>query len=252
MSYRRAAFTFDSEFEWPEGYRRVDSAGLTRFQYWVSYMPLWDPDRPVGSFSKGILYQPGEIARPFTLPWRTTRFCHYAIPLQLLVEFDIATRSWWDFFAIPDKGDTLTFKKWIEGRVVYNARDSLYFLPDEPKEVTKKAFNGFFSLVVQNTNYLSLTYNCDTVPETHLLPGDLLIAHDDRGRSGVVYIIMCVVLNDSGNRLYLVGTGCEDACDFHIPLFNDRKDYPWIDLETMKSLVPEAFAHKGFYRLKGQ
>ncbi len=251
MSYRGTALTFDTEFDWPEGYQRVDSASLSPFQYWVSYMPLWSRSRAVGSYSRGLLYRPEEITRPFNLPWRTLRFNQRAVAFQILAEYTLVTADWWEFKVLPDKGDTLTFKRWLEGKVVFNARDSLYFLGDEPREPSETEFNRFFSLVSENTDFWSLRRHTDSVAEDNILPGDMLYAHDERGRKGVLYIVMCVIENDADEKLYIVGNGCERACDFHIRLFNDQKDYPWITLDKMKELIPSEFTHRGFMRFKG-
>ena len=78
----------------------------------------------------------------------------------------------------------------------------------------------------------------------------MLVAHDEKGRKGLVHIVMCVVVNEEGERLFVIGTGCEEACDFHVPLFNDKKDYPWITLEILKSLAPKEYPNTGFFRFK--
>ena len=57
------------------------------------------------------------------------------------------------------------------------------------------------------------------------------------------------VENKEKERLFLVGTGCPEVSDFHIPLFNENEDNPWITLETVKSLAEE-YPVRGFYRLK--
>ena len=250
MSYQGVPKTFDTEFEWPEGYRRVDSTDLTDFQYWVSYMPLWGTARPVGAPNKGLVYRPEEITRAYNLPWRTVAFYDNIIPYQLLVEYQLANGSWYDFKVAPVSGDTMTFKRWLEGRVVYSASDSLYFIPADPREATEDEFNRFFSMVGRNTDYLSLSRNCDSVADSDVLPGDLLIGRSERGDEGRVYIVACVLVNDEGEKLYGVATGCPDGCDLHIPLFNGRRDYPWITMETLKELIPEELTRKGFFRLK--
>lgn len=249
MTYRGAALTFDSEFEWPEGYDRLDSAQLSPYQYWISFLPLWNPARPVGATKVGILYNPDQITRPINLPWRSTGFFDYIIPIQLKAEFDIATKTPFDFVIKQKKGVDLKFKEWLEGDIVFNARDSLYFVPaKEKREANNTEFNRFFGLVTQRSTYASLVDNCKPVADTNLRPGDMYIAHDEGGLNGKVYVVMCVIQNKEGDRKYIVATGGSDPCDFYIPLFSDRKDYPWISLDQVKALITDEYPTKGFYR----
>lgn len=249
MTYRGAALTFDSEFEWPEGYDRLDSAQLSPYQYWISFVPLWNPARPVGSPKVGILYKPNEICRPINLPWRSVSFFDFTIPLQLMAEYDIARNAPFEFSVRQKYGVDLTYKKWLEGDVVFSARDSLFFVPaKEKREPSPDQFNKFFGLVTQRSTYASLVANCKPVAESDLKPGDMYIAHDVDGLKGKVYIVMCVIRNEAGDKKYIVATGGTAACDFYIPLFNDRKDYPWISLDQIKALIPDEYPVKGFYR----
>jgi hypothetical protein len=250
MTYRGTALTFDSEFEWPEGYSRLDSSAMTPFQYWVSYVPLWNPARPVGATKVGILYKPEQVSRPINLPWRTTRFFDDIIPLQLLLEYQLAVGDTNKYSVKPRRGDLMTYGSWLSGEAIYTRGDSLHFQPGEKRESTDKELIRFFGLVSLNTNYASLEANCSPVADTALRPGDLYLARSEDGLTGKVYIVMCVIQNKAGDRKYIVATGCSDACDFYIPLFNDRKDYPWLSLDEVKALISDTdFPSKGFYRL---
>jgi hypothetical protein len=99
-------------------------------------------------------------------------------------------------------------------------------------------------------NYESLTGMCKDVSEKKLSPGDMLISYDDNSKNGDVYIIMKIVKNNNGDRLFIIANGCENACDFYIPLFNNDRNYPWITLDDIKDQT-EYKKNMGFYRLKG-
>ena len=62
-----------------------------------------------------------------------------------------------------------------------------------------------------------------------------------------VWVILCMLVNDDGDRLYTVGTGCSKTCAFHIPLFNDNQRFPWITADRIKELGA-GFSFSGFYR----
>ena len=103
---------------------------------------------------------------------------------------------------------------------------------------------------MHNTSYASLAANCDSVATTDLAPGDLFVAHDERGGAGVAYVVMHLLVNDKGSRLYTVATGCSSACDFHIPLLTEDKDQPWITADQIQSLANE-LPFSGFFRFRG-
>ena len=102
---------------------------------------------------------------------------------------------------------------------------------------------------MRNTSYQSLAENCDPIVDREVAPGDLLIAYNERGSAGVAYVVMNMMVNDAREKLYVVATGCSEACDFHIPLFNDNRNYPWITVERIKALGSD-MAYSGFFRLK--
>ena len=57
FSIKDTVFTFETEFEMPDGYRRPDSADLTPFQNWVSHFPLWHRWKPVGNWRGGKAFE---------------------------------------------------------------------------------------------------------------------------------------------------------------------------------------------------
>jgi hypothetical protein len=96
-------------------------------------------------------------------------------------------------------------------------------------------------LIVRNSTYKTLAANSTPITPEEFLPGDLMVSRDTVGYQGKVWIVMCVAENAGGDRRYIVGTGCDDVCDFHIPLFNNEKNYPWLTLDQVKALAPEEY-----------
>jgi hypothetical protein len=87
MQGQGSVWTFESEFLWPEGFRRLDQKKLTGYQFWISNLPLWHYGQGVGSLARGTVLVPEKISRTLNLPWRTTKFYDCMIPLQLLAEY---------------------------------------------------------------------------------------------------------------------------------------------------------------------
>ena len=248
MTQRGVSYTFETQFDWPEGYNRIDSASLNGYQFWVSNLPLWHNRRPAARVT-GIMYNYYRISRPVHLPWRTVRFYDYTIPLQLLAEYYTYVGDTSKIVIAPFAGDTLTYERYLKNTPTSYLGKSLKFEPSEPRPSSEDEFNRFVDQCAKWTTYESLAANCDSVDSNSVLPGDMLIAWNDGGRKGQVWVVIGVITNDSGDRLYVVGTGSQKKCDFYIPLFNDNRDYPWIDIDAVQALA-YPFPHKGFYRFR--
>lgn len=250
VTYRGKLFTFETEFTWPDGYQRLDSAGLSPFQLWVSHMPMWHRDIGVTSLERTTVLAPAQVSRAVHLPWRTSQFKDYAIPLQMLAEYQLMKKREHQWTVHTKGGDSVTYDAFLSSTVGYDARQRLMLRPAEKRQPDSTEFDAFFALVAFNSNYSSLETNADSVSTEHLRPGDLFISRNESGTQGRVYVIMLVVRNDSGDTRYIVATGCPRICDFHIPLFHDDRENPWLTLAEVQALAPEQYPIKGFFRLR--
>ncbi|MFZ5981691.1 MAG: DUF4846 domain-containing protein [Candidatus Zixiibacteriota bacterium] len=245
---RHKLYTYETEFVIPDGYR-IKTDNLSSYQKWISRLPLWRKGIPVSALGKGIFIKVGEFSRRVQLPWRTAHFIDYLIPVQLAAEYLRLNRNIHKLELMPRQGESLTYMKWLKNVVVKDRLGNLAYVPSKKREDTEIEFNKFIDIVAFNMNYQALAENCDTLEEKEVSPGDIWITRDEKGRQGKVYVILNVLENNEGDKLYAVGTGCPEACDFYIPLFNGDEDNPWITLEEIKGLGTE-YPLKGFYRLK--
>ena len=146
-------FTFETECEMPEGYRRPDSADLTPFQNWVSHFPLWHRWKPVGIWKGGKAYEADEISRAVHLPWQGRYFKDFAIPLRILAEFLRYQHCEFDLSVIPILGDTLRYEDWLKGEPAYTGRGEVFFKPSKRREHDPSEFYRFLALCLRNTSY---------------------------------------------------------------------------------------------------
>jgi hypothetical protein len=244
-------FTFESEFVMPQGYRRPDSTELTTFQNWIAHFPLWHRFKPVGMWKGTKTFESDRISRAVHLPWKGRNFRDCAIPLRILAEFLRYQQREFDLQVIPPFGDTLRYKDWPSSKVVYGGRGEVMVRPGEPKDTSVYEYYRFLDLCMKNTTYRGLAANCDSLSLIDIAPGDLFIAHDETGLTGLTYMVVNRIVDAAGNKLYVVATGCPEACDFHIPLFNENRDNPWITAQSIQSLA-EKLPYAGFFRLKVQ
>ena len=244
-------FTFESEFVWPDGFHRPDSSEQTPFQNWVSHFPLWHQWTSVGSWKGGKQYAYDKISRPIHLPWKGSRFNDKSIPIRIWGEWLHYNNRGAELKVLPKAGDTLRYEDFLSGDLVYNNRMEPFFKPTEPRQPSDREFYSFLMCCIDHTDYRSLAANSVSIKPDELMPGDLLIAQNETGRKGRVYIVMLKVVNDKGDKRYVVGCGCEEACDFHIPLLTEDRHKPWVTLAEIEQLAPD-YPQRGFYRLRIQ
>ena len=242
------AYTIESELEIPDGFHRPDSASLSPFQNWVSHFPLWHKSKPVGIWKGRKAFEHNQISRAVHLPWPNRNFTDRAIPLRILAEFLHYQQHQLNLDIILTNEDTLRYHDWLQGDLKFTSRGRIFFEPTGPRPPDDYEYYRFLDFCMLHTSYASLQQNCDSVAETEVGPGDLYIARDERGRKGKVYVILAMLVNDDGERLFTVATGCSEACDFHIPLFNSNRRNPWITIDRIQELG-EDWPHRGFYRL---
>lgn len=243
-----SVFTFETEFVVPEGYECPDSTQLTPYQNWVSHFPLWHRWKPVGIWKGGKAYEREEVARVVHLPWKGPVFKDCAIPLRILAEYFVTSKREFDLHVLPAQGDALRYEDWLKGQPRYTARSEVFLQPSEQRDTSLAEYFQFLDLCMKNTTCRSLAANCDSIPDSALAPGDLFIAHDEQGRIGCAYVALRMLVNSAGEKLYAIATGCREACDFHIPLFNNDRSNPWVTAARIRSLGAE-YPHAGFFRL---
>ena len=244
------AFTVESEFMWPAGATRPDSSSLTPFQFWVSHMPLWHYGRGVSSVRKGAVYAPSQISRAVRFPWRSSELTDRAIPLQILAEFLLMGNRRDQFRPITKASDTLDYGRFLKSSFSYGPRENIVFQNASSRSDTITEFNSFFNLCAVNTTYRSLTLNADSIPLEAIMPGDVIVAQNESGTSGTAHVVLVRLNRPNGESFFLIATGCEFACDFHVPLFNaGRREFPWLTLEQLTALGAE-YPRRGAYRLR--
>ncbi len=242
-------YTFEGEFILPEGYHHPDSSELNAFQNYVANFPLWHRFMFVGSFKRSRIYEKEQISRPVHLPYNGPAFVDRAEPIRILAEYLHDHKREFDLEIVPRAGETMTYPKWLTHDLSFGAKNAVRFSPGAPKDTTLKEYYTFMRNCLENTSYQSIGFNCDSVEATDLMPGDLFVAHDSTGRKGVAFVVIHMLKNAKMEKLYAVATGCPEACDFHIPLFNNDKNNPWLTATQIFELNGD-YPNRGFLRLK--
>lgn len=249
ISMKDSIYTCRSEFEMPDGYDYTDSLLRNSFQNWIAAFPLWHRYKRAGIWRGGIRYQPEEMSRVVHLPWRGSVYKDFNFPWRILAEYFAVLEQPEKLVYMPRIGELLTFPIWLSGKPLYKLRGELIIKPDVDRTPTLKEYYGYMAFCMQNSNYATLAKNCDSINLSRIGPGDLIIAHDSTHNKGTTYIVMNTADNKRGERMYIVATGCDDACDLHIPLLGLSNDNPWITSEQLAALTG-TYPFSGFFRLK--
>ncbi len=247
ISMKDTIYTFQSEFTVPDGYDWLNPAKMNNYQNWIANFPIWYRWKHVGIWKGNKAFVADEVSRVVHIPWKGRENKDFAIPMRIWAEYYLYRDIEKNFSIIPIRGETLTYPKFLESKVVRGPLRSVLFKPAEKRKPSEREFYKLLRVCMENSNYQSLASNCDSISGKELLPGDLVIGHNSNGMKGVVYMVMNVIENNNGDRMYCLATGCAEACDFHIPKFNESRENPWIDLRRIEELVTD-FPKKGFFR----
>jgi len=241
-------YTVESELTYPDGYRRPDSSELSDWSLWISHFPLWHRYKPIGDWRGARVAEPGEISRALYFPERGRHLLPAAIPLRLLAAYMLVRDRINDLAIIPKAGEQITFDKWLSGTYAFNARGEVIFKESDKRTPTTGEYLSMVKRAMEMTNCASLADNCVRIADTAVQPGDLYLSWDSESGEANVLILMYMLVNDDGERMFAVATGCADPCEPHIPYFTHDRNQPWITLDEIREVVPR-HNNEGFYRL---
>ncbi len=249
ISLKDTIFTFETEFSFPEGYSRIEQKKLTEFQSWISFIPIWHQYKAVGIWKGMKAFEKEEISRVVHIPWRGQNHTDVGFPLRLFAEYYRLLNKDFDFNVSPKKGEQMSYDKWLKSDFRLGPMGGVKFIESQQRDSSSVEFYKYLNMAMQHSDYKSLAQNCDSISIKELAPGDLIVAHDKKSKKGKAFFVLNVIENNNGNKLYALATGCVEACDFHIPLFNLDRNHPWVDSERINQLI-EKYPESGFFRWK--
>ena len=242
-------YTIDTEFQLPEGYRYDYSTEIDSYTDWITNFPIWHKYKHIGLWKGTKHLDATEVSRAVHLPWFGNTFTDFAIPIRLAGEYLFQLNQKDKLILAPPQGDTLTYDRWLEANPAFTYKGDIIWKDGNPKLDTEDEYYKYLIFCMQSATYAGLMKNCEPVESGQVQAGDMFIATDDTGKKGAVYVILRLIFDENDHTLFLVGTGCEEACDFHIPLLTEKRDIPWVSENLLQELT-RGFETKGFYRFK--
>ncbi len=247
ITYLDTFYTFLTEFSLPDGYHYLQSDKLNSYQKWISEFPLQHRFMSLGNWKGAKVFERDSVSRGVDIPWQGNVYQEQNFPLRFLAEFMRYNKTDLHLTYQPEKGEPISYRAYLKGKVARNAKGEVIVIPGEERPPSLVDFYRYTHYIMKLNTFKLLAGNCELIKEKDIRPGDMFISHDERGRKGTAVLILNVIENKKGKRLYAVGRGCTDACDFHIPKINQDRHNPWITIEQINKLEP-IFESLGFYR----
>lgn len=181
-----------NEIPVPKSYSIVNYAPGT-YSSWIQNLPL-KPDKIIYSYRGEVVNN--DIYNIFAVVKMSLLYNQ-----DLEQSADYCLRFWADYHQQTDKLDELYL-------LDYNGNKKLF------KE-SNRAFNVFLRSAMLNTNSYCIKNGCDSISESDLKPGDMIVQNEGSG-IGHVSIILNVCKSEKSQYLYLIGFSNRPAQEFHI------------------------------------
>lgn len=243
-------YTIEHEFTLPEGFSYPADNKLSEYAAWIAHFPIWHKTKQIGSWEGGTAMPYDSVSRVIHLPWRGPAYTDIGFMVRVPFEYYITKGMENKMIYQPTTGDSCSYPQYLKSKLVYNSRGAVVWQPAPERPASTEEFYKFLYQCQTNTTYAGLIRNCEKVAPADVRPGDMFIAHDQNGRTGVVYLMLNMIENKSGEKRYAAATGCKNACDFHIALLNNDRNAPWVPIKTIEAQAPEGSIVSGFYRFK--
>lgn len=242
-------YTIEGEFPLPENYQWAKTDDMNDYQKWIANFPIWHSSMYAVDWYRKKIIDSKNLSRVVHITWNGGQYREIAFPVRILSEYLLKKNQMEKFDIAPKNGEAITYKKWLKGKPLYNARMELFFQEDVKKEDNTTEFFNMVNFALNSMNFNSLIQSSIQIETKNLKPGDFFLATDSKFKDGVMYFVMHYIIGDDGQKKYVVATGCPKACDFHIPLFHNDKNNPFVTIDEIENLA-QNYPNYGFYRFK--
>jgi hypothetical protein len=246
----RDGYTLLMLFDTPRGYERFPDREMSKYQAWLTNLPVWPDYYYISRWSHYDTLGVGEVAAIIDLGVKTRNQTDVNIPLQLLWT---ARRVFNEIdkieYALSPK-DTISYERWLGGKFVFNGAGGLVYKEGQKREHSARDYFRFIEFVMGNNGGRQLVQNCRKVDFDDIEPGDLYVQfkEDDPDSTGHAAMILDICTNKSGEKLILTAWGGNPAHSFFIPKSPRPGFGPWLTLDEFTERLAE-FGPGRFYIL---
>lgn len=222
----------------PTGYKRI-AASKGSFADWLRGLPLYEKSRQVHYYEGSVkANNVHEAVVDLDVGKRDLQQCADAI-MRLKAEYHFARKEYNEIHFKFTSGDNVKFDDWRKGRKPRISGNKVLFSTKTGK--TDNSYRNFMKYMTQIFNYAgtaSLSKEMQRVSIKDMQIGDIFI---QGGFPGHAILVLDMVENDAGKKMFLLGQSYMPAQDFHIlKNFNSADGSPWYPLDFGTALyTPE-------------
>jgi len=234
----------------PEGYERYPLEKMDMFQAWLTNLPLSPEGTPLSRWDRQAIMSADSITAVIDFGVGTPQQRDADIPMQLVMEFLRASNSLGDFPIILDKGDTVTYNKWLAGEYYFNSAQKIAYKETPKRESSDMEYYRYLQFVITQNENRSLIRNLIPITEQEIIPGAIYVQFrkDDPDSAGHAAVILDVCSNKKGQNMYLAGWGGSNpAHAFFVARPWPISDRTWFTLAELKQQLNE-YGDGSFYR----
>jgi len=233
----------------PPGFKRTTGANMNTYMAWISNLPMRPKGSPVSKWNGQPFMEADSIIGVIDIGVGTQNQKDPDILMQLVIEYLNARGALEDFPIIVGNGDTVTYRKWLNGKYLKDPRMNLIYEKGEGKEASPTEFYRYLEFVMGMNDNKTIIKNLDPVNEDEILPGDLYIqfAVDGDNSTGHASLIFDVAANDKGERRYLAGWGGNPPHSLYVARPLPPSHRHWFKMDELKEHLAE-YGEGRFYR----
>jgi len=231
------------DIEAPKGFKRL-KVKKGSFADWLRHLPLKEKSAKVYLHNGKLKFKQfvHHSVLDIDIGKRDLQQCADAV-MRLRAEYFYSKKHYKNISFKFTSGDKYSFNNWINGKYPVIKKKKLAWKMITKKSRSYKSFRKYMDMIFIYSGTFSLNRDSKKVKLKNLKIGDFFIKG---GFPGHAVIVLDMLINDKGEKLYLVAQSYMPAQNIHIlKNFNNEKLSPWYklnkksDLEIVDIITPE-------------
>ena len=229
-----------NDIEIPDGYKQIKLNN--EYQKWVTEVPLYSNQTKVFNYKGETIRAPANVKAVVAIDILGSACQCADMAMLLWSHYNLYKGNYGEIAFTSVSGQTMKYKNWINGSRYKLSKDGqkLVEVKSEKYKVapSRSSLENYLKFAFLYANSFSMHKETKGIKATDVMPGDLWIQPPKQadGSLGHVSIVFNVVVNEKGEKLYLMGYGFTPAMSLFIAK-------PELNLIQGKS---DWFTEKGF------
>jgi len=213
----------------PKGFKRtVVKEGS--FGDWLRHLPLKEKSAKVYLHNGNLKFKQfvHHSVLDIDIGKRDLQQCADAV-MRLRADYFYSKKHYKNISFKFTSGDKYSFNDWISGKYPIIKKKRLAWKMKSKKSINYKSFRKYMDMIFIYSGTYSLNRDSKKVKLKELKIGDFFIKG---GFPGHAVIVVDMVINNKGEKLYLIAQSYMPAQNIHIlKNFNSKKESPWYKLD---------------------